>query len=82
MSAAVICDQCDSMLRVNPVGDDENGERAAWITLGLAGESFEVCSVSCAVVFLERPEVAEGIADHLDGIVGVVRIIRGDTEDE
>ena len=78
MSAAVICDQCDSMLRVNQRGDDEHGERAAWVTLGLAGESFEVCSISCAVGFLGRPEIGQGVADHLEGVSRIARIIRDD----
>jgi len=47
MSDAILCDQCDTMLRVNSRGDDEMGERAAWITLGVAGENYEVCTTTC-----------------------------------
>lgn len=76
MSLAVLCDQCDSMLRVDGRGDDEYGERSAWITIGLAGESFEVCTTTCAIQFLQRDEVIEGIADRLEVIAGIARTIR------
>lgn len=64
------------MLRVNSRGDDEYGERSAWIGLDVAGEHFEVCTIACAIDFLQRDAVVKGQADRLEQISEIARIIR------
>jgi hypothetical protein len=68
VSHAVLCDQCDSMLRVDVRGDDVHGERAAWIRLVIAGDEYEVCTTSCAIQFLQRDDVAGVLADQLEAV--------------
>jgi len=81
MAAAVLCDQCDSMLRVNDRGDDEHGERSAWVTLIVAGETLEACTTTCAIALLQSDAVVEALADYLEATSHVARIIREGEED-
>lgn len=76
MSAAVLCDQCGTMLPVNARGDDEYGERAAWIGLVVAGSDYETCTTTCAIQFLQRDDVLEALADQLEAISEIARVIR------
>lgn len=80
MGKAIYCDQCETILRVNDRGNDPLGERAAWLTVGIGGESFEFCTISCVVEFLGRPEVSAGAADYFERIAEIARIVREDNE--
>lgn len=79
MSHAVVCDQCGASLILDRAdGEDEYGERSVWVSLSVADENFDVCSLSCAHEWLKQPEVTELIASHLEVIAEVRRTIRGE----
>lgn len=85
MSHGVWCDQgCGEFLLLDRSdGDDEYGERSgAWIRLAVAGDEFEVCSLSCAHQFLERDDVRKAIESNLAAVAEVARVIRNESNTE
>jgi hypothetical protein len=81
MSKGIICDNCGSSLALDDRGDDENGENAAWVTIGTTYQRFDACTISCAAALLDGP-VREAAEAALEAVVAVVRAIRGDEEDD
>lgn len=76
MSAAILCDSCNTMLRIDQRGDDEYGERAAWIRLTIADQEYEACTTTCAHALLNRDDILEALADYLAAISEIARTIR------
>jgi hypothetical protein len=76
VSAAVLCDKCGATLRLDSRGDDEYGERSAWITLGVAEETLEACTTTCAIQLLQSDDIVDALADRLEAISNIARIIR------
>jgi hypothetical protein len=75
MSAAVTCDHCDTVLLVNKQGDDENGERAAWLVIEAGGLSWDACTRACAIELINGPMV-EVVEEHQAIIAEVARLIK------
>lgn len=81
MSRALVCDHCEESLVLNAKGEHEGGEDAAWIRLTIANESYDLCTRSCAVAFLDRPEVIEAHNAWAEAITDISRAIRGGDDD-
>ena len=84
MSKGRICDHCDETIAVNDRGDDENGEIAAWLSVGTLDGAIrlDACSRSCAAELLaDGSPLAEAVEARLEAVAEVVRAIRGDDDD-
>lgn len=78
MSAGLICDHCGCLLELDSRGEDENGERAAWITVHTSDAALggDFCTRACAIGFLEDPDVVEAMDAWAEAIAGVAADIR------
>ena len=75
MSPGLICDACHVALELKPNGDDEFGERSAWITIGTTFQTFDACTVACAEVLLAGP-VHDAADQALEVVSEIVRAVR------
>lgn len=80
MGAAIRCDNCGVYLDVKPNGDDENGERAGWLSIEAANQSWDLCTRSCAVHLLDDPEspLVVLLDEWQEVIAGIVHTIQRD----
>lgn len=84
MSAAIVCDNCATVLSLLPNGDDVDGERAGWIEIEAGGQSWDLCTRACAVHLLDDPEspLVEILELYQEAIAEVVRAINEGAEDD
>ena len=75
MSSMVACNNCGDSLILDKRGDDKKGERAAWLTLGAAGESYDLCSVACLSIFVRHAGFTEALAEWTEAVMGVAQTI-------
>lgn len=80
VSAAKVCDNCGVTIQLNARGEADDGDDAAWLRLHAANESFDLCTRSCVVEFLERPGFVEAMDAWTETITGIARTIRGDDD--
>lgn len=79
MAKGIVCDNCGSALALDRNGEDENGESAAWVTIGTTYQRFDACTISCAETLLAGPVAAAATA-ALAAVAEVVRALRDEAE--
>lgn len=80
MARGIVCDNCGSALALDRNGEDENGESAAWVTIGTTLQRFDACTISCAESLLAGPVRAASTA-ALASVAEVVRVLRDEEEE-
>lgn len=81
MSHAMVCDHCATVLVVDHVGDDPDGEIAGWVQLSIGRGQFtwDACTRACAHELLEG--IIQQVGDEwAEAVAHMARAIREDGE--
>lgn len=84
MSRGLVCDQCGDTLVLNARGDDQDGEKGAWLNIQVGDNSdlaADLCSRSCAIAWLEDPAVIQAMTEWQECLVGVALTIKEGQDD-